>query len=500
MSRTPFFGGLLARVVLAGCFLLAPLAVVSLILWTSARATLLDCVPTWWDEILYWNEIACFSRAGFDGGYCVVDEHPAACRACHFGPHGPGFPAIYGSLAQVFGWRLASGACFNAVFLLVAAGVWLWCCRPDASRLAIGALLMASFWPCLLWMPTLMQEPLHCAIALVLAGLAHRGMFGNTRGPIGSWIFFVAVVAASLIRLTWIVLLIPWACVAFSGVRWPARVAAWGAAVSAMAAALLFSEQMCAPYPNFLSWAVAVGKESPGMAFCSVLFHGEHALATWFTWLTPLETLQHFEVAGLAALGVGICCARRPDWRPYLFVALQLLLVAGGMILFYDVFEWRDYRVVAPHLLLSLLLLLSGPAPRLVAGTMILHLALAGPFLTHFLEIHESRVTCNRRLITESERELAALMAYRPAPDAWENTLLVRVEHTDQSLLGLPKGIGVTVWLPPGEHSGGPDLPLKSKYVLLDEPAARSLQRRCHLHKLADLPSGQIYLNLDSFP
>jgi len=152
---------------------------------------------------------------------------------------------------------------------------------------------------------------------------------------------------------------------------------------------------------------------------------------------------------------------------------------------------------VGPHLLLSLLLLLSGPAPRVVAVTAVLHLAFAGPFLTEFLVRHEARASNNPRLIAESERALSGLLPYRPGADAWQNTLLVHVEHTDQSLLGLPKGIGVTVWLPP-EYSGGPDLPLKSRYILLDETSARSLQRRCRLQKLSDTPAGQIYLNLDS--
>jgi hypothetical protein len=347
-----------------------------------------------------------------------------------------------------------------------------------------------------------MQEPLQCAVALVLAGLVHRQINGPNQGMRGTLLFFSAVVAAALVRLTWIFVLVPWACVALRGRHWPGRIIAWSVVAAAIPGAFLFAQWVCAPYPNFLSWAVSVGRESPGMAFWSILFRARHALAAWFTWTDarPLESLQHFEVASLILLGAGYCFVPRTDWRPYLFVALHLFLVGAGMILLYDVFEWRDYRVVGPHLLLSLLVLLSGPAPRLIAGTAVLHLAFAGPFVEQFVVLHEARVTCNRRRIEEAQRELSALVDYRPNENAWQNTVLLPTERIDFGLLGLPKGIGITIWLPPGENSGGPRLPLKSRYVVLDELTARSLQRRCHLQPLQRVSWGQLYVNLDSLP
>src|SRR5258706_2388391 len=52
------------------------------------------------DEVHYWNEIASFARAGFASGYFVPDEHAAPCGLFHFGPHGPGFPVVYGSRSE----------------------------------------------------------------------------------------------------------------------------------------------------------------------------------------------------------------------------------------------------------------------------------------------------------------------------------------------------------------------------------------------------------------
>src|SRR5438552_656405 len=111
----------LPRSLLVGCFLLTPAVEVSLLLAVRLNASLLDCAPSWGDEVHYWNEVACFVRAGFDGGYCVADERTAAATWSHFGPHGPGFPVSYGLLGRVLGWHPVSGPFFHLIVLMFGA-------------------------------------------------------------------------------------------------------------------------------------------------------------------------------------------------------------------------------------------------------------------------------------------------------------------------------------------------------------------------------------------
>jgi hypothetical protein len=89
-----FLYGLLVVVLLV-----TPVAVTSILLATKLNATLLDCRPHDGvmgrsDEMHYWHEINCFKHVGLDGGYFVVNERPARATWTHYGPHGPGFPAI----------------------------------------------------------------------------------------------------------------------------------------------------------------------------------------------------------------------------------------------------------------------------------------------------------------------------------------------------------------------------------------------------------------------
>src|SRR5262249_23687506 len=158
---------------------------------------------------------------GFGGGYFVVNERTAPAGWTHFGPHGPGFPVICGTLARIFGWRLESGPLYNIGFLMLGSAVWLWFVRPTTKQLLAAILLTMSFWPCILFMPAMLQESFHCAVAFALAGLAHRSINNNDRRV---WSFVILVAVVSLIRITWALLLIPWALFAMQGASKPARI------------------------------------------------------------------------------------------------------------------------------------------------------------------------------------------------------------------------------------------------------------------------------------
>jgi hypothetical protein len=77
-----------------------------------------------------------------------------------------------------------------------AARVWL--VRPTTSQLTAAVLLMMTFWPCILVLPATLQETLHCAIALVLAGIAHQNI---NKKESRVWLFVAAVTAASFVRV-----------------------------------------------------------------------------------------------------------------------------------------------------------------------------------------------------------------------------------------------------------------------------------------------------------
>lgn len=493
-ARSSLFPFRLPTPALAVIFLLTPVTVVSLALATC-RGTLFGCGPTLSDEICYWLEIATFERVGFRGGYFVPDEQPAPCPLTHFGAHGPAFPVVYGSLARVLGWKEWSGPIFNILFISAGAGIWLWLCRPDRQRLAAATFLMATYWPCLLFIPCTLQEGLHTATAFLLAGLAHSRVNGESRGRL--WPFFTAVVLASLVRVTWVIVLIPWAGTALRKETWKKRLLVGVAVGLAIPGLIVLWRYLCAPFPNFLAKVIAHSRESPAGAASELtdwIVSNLRTFASFSHWST-LESVEHFELLGMVLIGTILLV--RPgseDRRPYLFATLNLALIMAAVVILYELTDWRSYRVIAPHLLLPMLVFASGPAYRWSLYLAAVNLAFAVAFVNQFQESHARRLLLNTT-VAHMRARAERFIRYNEMGSPWGNTLLASErDFSIPTLLAVPPGIGVSFALDQGELR----LPLKSRYVTKSALRGISFPNdRVHLRLLADDILGRVYLNLD---
>jgi hypothetical protein len=477
------------RLLLALCFLLTPAAILSLLLATRFHATLLDCVPEGGlnDEIHYWTEISGFAATGFQSGYYVPDERPAPLRFCHFGAHGPAFPMLYGGLARVVGWYPASGPLFNVWFLLAGSLFWILCCQLDAKRLLIACFLMATFWPCLFFIPATLQESLHCSIAFVLAGLVQRMVNGDQQGSF--WPFLLTVALASTIRVTWILVLVPYAYVL--GRQW------WKLACMAAVAfgAIVLRQMISAPFPNYLSELMTLAKTSPALVVGSLLDHLYKNVDILVSPHRPtLEVLESYIVIGMVLPWSWFSDAPRPaDRRARMFCGLNLAMILMVVLTLYDVDSWKDYRVLAPHLLLSLLVLLSSLEYRRVIGIAVIHLLFVSAFLGQFDLSYNQRVRAKPAVIEAMQRRIQPFVAYDKYRSSWQNTVLAPVSSLQYPMLGLPPGIGISSLMNEQERPSS----IQSRWLLLPPLEAKSWTA-CRLRFLQETPLGNLYLNLDA--
>src|SRR5690606_14676255 len=129
----------------------------------------------------------------------------------HYYFYGPVFPMLYGTIASIFGWGYGSGPLLNIGLVTVALFVFVLTSPSDVGRLRVGLLVVGTFWPLLLFLPTTMQEGIHLAIGIVLASGFYQLCKQRDSTPrsvkIAVWLI---IAVGALMRSTWGMLFLPY--------------------------------------------------------------------------------------------------------------------------------------------------------------------------------------------------------------------------------------------------------------------------------------------------
>jgi hypothetical protein len=325
-----------------------------------------------------------------------------------------------------------------------------------------------------------MQEPLHVAFALVLAGLYPRRAA-----------FVAAVLLAGLFRASWALVLVPYALTSFPRKRG----AAFAGAVFLTFLSAKAWAYLAGPYPNYLAdvlaaygpwrgarqlalrvpaqadaflslpegWVVdclrysvlgvlgvLVLRRKPPPLKPALFVVGAGALAAVFFpptaklgWVGLTEFGVQVLVLALALFPAGVFWlarrvgrtpeAERPATR---FAVLSLALLLAAVVFLYDVGTWRDYRVLAPHLLLSLFVLIPCPSARPLLWAVLVMQALAfSPFRAKAKELHAPPDK-------PPAADLRPYLAFDPAAGRWENTVLLGTP-VGMEEVRVPAGFGI---------------------------------------------------------
>ncbi len=484
------------RAALAVAFLLGPTLTASAMLWCRLGATLADCGlsggpgPGAADESHYRREMEGFARAGLGTGYYCPDEKPAPAGWSRWGAHGAAYPGLYGTLGKAIGMPRAAGPVLHAGFLAAAAAVWLWRVRPTTGRLAVVTALWLTWWPVVLFAPSHLQEPFHGAAAVALAAVVGPGLNAGTARPRALAAALAAISLAAPVRVSWGLAALAWAVAALPGASRRFRWLAGPAVLAAVAGLAAYWRWSTAPYPWSFNAFVAEMRVSPLTGLGHWLRY-----AGWQTryFLSPAEALPVLALRyqtlalllGLTAyLGRG-SLRRLPDNArrepAVVFALVNLALTLAFVLFFHEVDGWKDYRVLAPHLLLSLLVLATSSRWRACLAVAVVNLAILPAAVSRFEGSHRARVGPHAEAA-----DLSPWVRFEPGAPPWSNTLVA----PDPSVgpVRVPAGVGViprTLGIVP---------PLKSRWVLLRSAPPAWLGVR--LEKVADTPAGTLYRNL----
>jgi hypothetical protein len=483
------------------CVAGVPILIVILVRWFF-DVPLSAFRPVLNDEVAYWHQALTFAQVGFRGGYYVLSEVPNASGFTPFGPHGPGFAVLSGLFGWAFGWYRHSPVIMNLVAISAAAWTWISISRLTNARLLLSGLLLVTCWQMIFWAPTGMQEAVHQAGAIVMAALfvAALGPSPHRAFILAGWIVLGVL---SFIRPSWIILLPVWA--AATARRSSGRVLLAAVAGSlAVAGVILFAySRSTAPYGAgfFFLRALDLSIGARGLADNLAFNLQRTVMIEEYAPLEVLHRAQYWGFLVLAFVLAILACRRARTWREapasHLLVTTVVMSAAMAlMLLLYTLTNWAEHRVLSAFLLFGALLCVAAPgrAPLLLACALIVsNLVTTRTFLESFRDGRRDHFVWDRRGVYELTDALAGHVAYQPRESRWCNTLLT--SQYPPYLIAVPAGIGLSVVREPDQL----DLPLRSRYLLLDEPSFGLFKAPLHVSPpLATLPYGTLYLNLDA--
>lgn len=456
------------------------------------------------DEIHYWHEILSFSHVGFSSGYYTVDELTARAAFSPFGPEGPAFAFLVGSIAKLSGWYLFSPAYFNALLVFLSLTTTYFLGRPPLTSVLLITALIATYWPLALVAPTIMQEPLHHVAAIVLAGAFYRLIASPHSSVSARWMGGAMIAAMSAIRCTWSAFSVPFLFLTSA----KSRLGLLLASVAFASLAVVLAFWWSAPYPRYRLW--------------HDLMSGDRWVREWLLWNASNFFRFVDEPYGSEAawLGLLLRCqiagvAIYAGWRMFLAVrdrdrieraAMALILftllhIILAQVLFYSVDNFHDYRVFGPYLLFALMLLALFHRFRIATVVIASNLLVAPVFLEAYALRNIEGVDYVRRGAASKNDPIDVeafgsavrdTLVYTPDPNRWCNTLLTRSYRS--VLVAVPAGIGLTMLLDIGELR----LPPMSKYLLLPDSDPLLASAELRLERLSDTSEGTLYYNLDS--
>ena len=512
--------------------LAAPVGSIVLLLGTAFDASIDDTMQLWTDELYYWHQTASMKTVGLQSGYYTNAEVPAPAGTSYYNWTGPVIPAFYALVTLPFGWGLSGMVWANLALVTGAVGLYLLMVRPGICGrllLLLAVMIYPPFW---LFAVSSQIPLLHMAIVIVLAG----GFISLLRGERHPWVIVVTglvLLFAGLVRMTWAPFLLGYAWLLMRHRPWSWKAGALLLAAAVMMLQVVAYQALSAPYPSPFIRSVSDGLRVSLGAGIAALWSNVRANIDLFNQGNTLAVYNRWQVL-LAALVAVLWClimsvrrlraARNPGHtdehsQPHhtedrqtgkrqqlraeaAFHTLNLVMIVCFTIVIYDLRDWRDFRLLAPHLLLTLLVLL-GCQRRAFSVLLLVSYIPALLFTTYVSNLWiDQHVAPAVRAEYETYRtQLADVVTYdADAPSRWCNTVLFSSEYwyeMTQLPLAFEPGIGLTSWTlkQPLNVSVPPQLPFRSRYLLFTDQDAASYDLPDSYMPVSAVPFGNIYIN-----
>ena len=408
-----------------------------------AHQSVFNSVPCWSDELSYWHEIFSHSQKFFNFGYYTMNE--AIPTYLSFGTHGFGAISVYALFGKVFGWKAYSIVIANALFMSLAFLFLKVAVKASAKRTLYILLFCLTYAPLILFSSTSMTELLNYSVLIVYFGMLSVYFKSENKALIGCLLAFCT--AISFIRIIYIVLFLPLLFKRKEKFKFDLRFLTYFG-LWIVFSALLFSLNnfFVSPYPeSFLNELLSSNDFSEIVSNFAI-----HFIQNGWNLINPvsennIQVLQRYFVIAVCLICLVKSKLIQTRFKKveinYFIVFLILSLFLLINISAYDVFDWRDYRVMAPVLFGCVLFLI------LDGNRLILYFSLGINLLGVALLIISPQIleSFNKdRYVKPAENKMLSRIEYTGnTMSKFENTIVVQQFDKDV-VLNIPAGIGIT--------------------------------------------------------
>ena len=464
-SRDKWLVPLSRAVLILSPFLL--LLILSLALGRNA----FNAQPLWLDELCFWRSLFSWDHMGFATGFNGMYEETAVVGT--LGISGLGPILIYGWFVKLFGLSHNTILICNALWISLAACVFCLVRRPRPAVCFALSLLLMSYTPVILYSFSSMTQLFNYALMLFyLAFLLH---YQEKRCTWSLVLCFLTVFLGCLYRPMYCVLLIP-LVMFFSRYRFGWRMISFGLIAAVFSVVACFLSQL-ASAPNAQGFPYHLIRAADlHTAWRMLLSHSKANLQDFFSANVSVNQLafrvMYLGITVLCLLASFMALERRGlkpvrvnfGFRPPFFSCFLLLVAAFGLtIMLHDVFDWRDYRRLAPFLWLVIAFFIARhrftlPVVSLAACLVSVCLLIASP---EGMFTEEGRFS--EPAAPESLPEIIETIAYdEAAQDPFSNTIRTDV-YSFALMQELHPGMGLQYGWFTTETTG------KSRWILTDQ-------------------------------
>ena len=510
----------LVYLALSALVITLPLMLVSGLIFIEFGATLFDHTPFYNDEIFHWHQSLSFIEAGFDSGYYTLDENIPIAKFSHFYAWGAWVYVFYGMIGRVTGFPLHAVMSINLVAFMTAMTFFIYSVRPDWKKLIVLGIVLVTFIPLLIYLPSSLLQLLNLAIAVCFA----VGFYHLLTRPV-DWRFLLLMsvfsVLAGLVRPTYALFLAPMFALANTERNFKNTIIAGFKALPLVMIAAIGFYTSAAPFPHFRT-ILFLGDDPLTVKLANFGLYIQQSFI-WMTEGASIIMAQRFQIGLLILLlivwGVWMWQGRDAknedtQWRWEL--ALHLYNLVGfytATILFHETLGGHDYRVMSPHLLFSLKLLVAFRRNWLVIPIVAISIFVMPDAFNEYQykRVNFDGVTAQQFLDWSSI--LSDDLVYdASAESAWCNTVMTSAFYVldpagqPAMLLAVDGGMGISWafdWVFPEFDLPVPDdykIPdtFQSRYFILSDSDFNTWGQNLNLQRLERAPQGAVYLNLDA--